>query len=179
MPRPKKRKFFRIEASDRPAGGFEIPSKIPIRTPFSPLGVPKFSEPPQLIINRKLGKALTDMEPFGSFWIVSANLKKVLEGLDMNAADFAEFNVTHNGDASTDRYWLCDIVRSINAIDEDASVFSVITVSGGSQYYALHNSKLSFKPEIEKDIHIFRVLNKTRRRFFVMKNSRWHAAMRV
>jgi hypothetical protein len=157
MARLKKRIFFRIEASDRPAAGFEILSKMPVRTPSSPLGVPKFSEPPQLILNRKLGKPLTDMEPFGSFWIVSANLKKVLQQFDVNAAEFAEFKVTHHGDAGAHKYWLCDIVRIIDALDEDASVFSVNIVTGGGQYYALHNSKLSFRPEIEKDVHVFRV----------------------
>lgn len=54
----RKRNYLRIEASDRPAAGFEIPSKIPIRTPSTPLGVPTLLEPPQLIINKKLASII-------------------------------------------------------------------------------------------------------------------------
>lgn len=157
MVRPKKRKFFRIEASNTPVAGFEIPSKIPISTPFSPRGLPHFSEPPQLVIDRKLGAALSDMEPFDAFWVLSERLKGVLEDIDPRAVEFAEFNVTRKDGANTEKYWLCDVVRVADALDDGSSVFSVKILGDGGKFYALRNSKLSFKPDLDGDIHIFRV----------------------
>lgn len=156
MARPKKRKFFIVGASNRRAAGFEIHSQVRVRGLRDRCGFPEFPEPPRLVIDNKLGNELTDMEPYGSYWIVSALLKAVLEEIDPGSVVFCELDVTHKDGANPEQYWLCDVVRVIDAIDERASVLDVTVHRDGRKYYSLYSSRLVFNPVAVEDVHLFR-----------------------
>lgn len=65
---------------------------------------------------------LLDVEPLGrGLWLVSENCKRVLERVDPEAFEFlkVETRIERAGEfISGPQYWLCDVIRFLDALDE-------------------------------------------------------------
>jgi hypothetical protein len=78
------------------------------------------------LIDRKLGRALSDFEPYSEYWLVSDRLKQVLQAVDAQGCAFVECDARDAQGTSEQGYWLFDIVRILDAVDEGASRLTVV-----------------------------------------------------
>lgn len=130
------------------------------RVLMSPLGkrsFPPLSETPRLLIDKSLGRPPVDWELFHDFRLVSDRMKHVLETVDKEGVAFlrCETRSLNGGDAPA--YWLCDIVRVLDVVDEEKSVFEILDDGTEFRRYNLMAiSSYVFKEEAIGSAHIFR-----------------------
>jgi hypothetical protein len=161
------RRFFEITQHWRLArvAGFilENESKLlqgrPILGPgLGERGFPLYPEPPRILIDRKLGRALSDFEPYSEYWLVSDRLKQVLQAVDAQGCAFVECDVRDAQGTSEQGYWLFDIVRILDAVDESASRLTVVhdqRKRGGRYYRFSGGASVVFRAEVIGSAHIF------------------------
>jgi hypothetical protein len=131
------------------------------RVLLSPPGTrcfPQFSEPPRLLIDKSLGRAPVDWEVFHDFWLVSDRMKEVLESLDREGVAFLKCETRSLRGNAAPVYWLCDIVRELDAVDEEKSHLEIL--DDGTEYRrydALAISSFAFREDIIGSAHIFRL----------------------
>ena len=58
---------------------------------------------------------------FGDYWLVSDRLKVLFEALDASAFAFQSCDVLTSRGSAGPTYWLCDVVRVLEAFDEQTS----------------------------------------------------------
>lgn len=128
---------------------------------FSPRGkrsFPLLSETPRLLIDKSLGRAPADWEQFDDFFLVSDRMKHVLEAVDRDGVAFlrCETRSPNGGDAPI--YWLCDIVRLLDVIDEEKSVFEILDDGTDCRHYnPMATASYVFREEAIGSAHIFRL----------------------
>lgn len=118
---------------------------------------PALSEPLRLLIDRSLGRAPVDWERFHDFWLVSDRMKGVLEAVDREGVAFLKCETRSLSRKAAPDYWLCDVVRELDAIDEEKSQGAMMNV--GSEYRRYDPTarpRFVFKEEIVGSAHIFR-----------------------
>ncbi|MCA1507641.1 DUF1629 domain-containing protein [Bradyrhizobium sp. NBAIM02] len=133
---------------------------------YSPRGkrsFPPLLETPRLLIARSLGRPPADWEPFHDFWLVSDRMKNVLESVDREGVAFLRCETRSlRGEAPV--YWLCDIIRELDVIDEEKSNFKVLEDGTDFRRYVgtAMDSTFVFREEVIGSAHIFRArfLNK-------------------
>lgn len=163
--------FFVLEPSFWGNGkmpGVKIDNEKKLRLPGSfivepPNGDPgQYSEKPHLVQLPELGGMPRDFENLFGMWIVSETLKRVFESVDPEGFAFAACDFTLADGTSGPQYYLCEVVRSLDALDEDLSQVKIeferdhqtgedlkfYSVSGGAS--------LVFKKEVVGSAHIFR-----------------------
>lgn len=120
-------------------------------------GFPEFDEVPRL---RETSPDMTlrDFQlGFEGYWLVSDQLKRIFESVDRNAFEFAECEFVKYDGSLGGSYFLCDVVRSLDAIDDDASDVKVAT--GGypkGKFYKLSGgAKLAFRKSVVDGAHVF------------------------
>ncbi|CAD0299544.1 hypothetical protein CFBP2533_01800 [Xanthomonas hortorum pv. pelargonii] len=166
-----KGKFFVLEPSfwgNGKVSGIEIANEKKLRLPGSfivepPNGDPgQYPEKPHLIHVPALGGMPRDFENLFGIWIVSEALKQLFESIDPKGFAFAACDFTLADGSPGPQHYLCEVVRSLDALDEDASRVKIkyerdhqteedlkfYSVSGGAS--------LVFKEEVVGDAHIFR-----------------------
>jgi len=85
-------------------------------------GFPTYPEKPRVVIGkRKKGPPPSDIEMFGDYWLVSDRLKVLFEALDASAFAFQSCDVLTSSGSAGPTYWLCDVVRVLEAFDEQTS----------------------------------------------------------
>lgn len=118
---------------------------------------PSLLEAPRFLIDKSLGRPPVDWELFHDFWLVSDRMKNLLEAMDSEGVAFLRCETRSlRGDAPV--YWLCDIVRLLDAIDEEKS--SVEILEDGTKFRHYDNMAISnyvFKEEVIGSAHIFRL----------------------
>ena len=132
---------------------------LPLMSPRrnGPRSFPALSEPPRLIIDRSLGRAPADWELFHDFRLVSARMKGLLEAVDREGVAFLECETQSLGRKPAPRYWLCDVVRILDAIDEERSRGEILGDGTENRRYDItRTSCLAFKEEAVGSAHIFR-----------------------
>jgi hypothetical protein len=117
------------------------------------------------MFDKSVGSLPYDLEPYYGWWLISDRTKAVLERLDPEAFVFVpcDVRVPHGSYHGPD-YWLCDVVRVLDALDESQSRLTIRIESdarslnfGKKVYMAMPGSKLVFtEAEIGK-AHIFRM----------------------
>lgn len=159
--KPKARKFYRVGLDFRfhTAPGLRM-ENIGSRTLMSPPGersFPTLSEPPRLLIDRSLGRAPNDWELFHDFWLVSDQMKDVLEAVDREGVAFLKCETRSLGRKAVPDYWLCDVVRTLDAIDEEKSQGEILGDGTESRRYdGMSYPRFVFKEEVVGSAHIFR-----------------------
>jgi hypothetical protein len=161
------RRFFEI-APDwrlRRAAGFVLENESRLLQGRSILGpepgkrgFPPYPEPPRILIDLKLGRAPTDFEQYSEYWLVSDRLKLVLQAVDSDGCAFLECDVRHAQGASKQSYWLFDVVRVLDAVDESASRLTIVRdqrACGGRYYRFSGGASIAFKAEVIRSAHIF------------------------
>jgi hypothetical protein len=106
----------------------------------------------------KLGRTHRDFEGYSGFWFISDRMKYVLENTDRDAFAFLRCEMrSPDGSELPDR-WLCDVIRVVDALDEEKSEAGISIADDGSKVYQILGSpRLIFKEDIVGHSHVFRM----------------------
>ncbi len=95
---------------------------------------------------------------YAFYWLVSDRTKQVLETIDPEGVVFMKCDVHFRDGEPGPTYWLCDVLRILDAVDEDASKVGInYDQKTGQKGYGIIGAKLVFKEEVVGPAHIFRV----------------------
>ncbi|MCD0258366.1 DUF1629 domain-containing protein [Xanthomonas melonis] len=163
--------FFVLEPSfwgNGKVAGIELANEKKLRLPGSfivepPNGDPEqYPEKPHLVHVPALGGMPRDFENLFGIWIVSEALKTLFEAVDSAGFAFAACDFTLADGSPGPQLYLCDVVRTLDALDEDASrvkiKFERDHQSGEDVklYSAAGGASLVFKEEVVGNAHVFR-----------------------
>jgi Protein of unknown function (DUF1629) len=125
----------------------------PLGSPAGKRGFPAYPEKPHLVIGKKRGHPPRDIERFHSYWIISDRLKELFESIDERAFAFQACDVTSADGSTGPVYWLCDVIRVLEAFDQS----TVEEIRSGRKMPAFLGDKtLVFDEYVIGDSHIFR-----------------------
>lgn len=124
-------------------------------------GFPPLKETPRLVYDPKKGDHPEDLEGgMSGYWLVSERLKAVFEAVDPGAFEFADCDYRLPDGSAGPRYFLCDVVRTLDALDESASKL-MIEISDefidGKFYNMMGGSSLVFRPDVVGSSHVFKL----------------------
>jgi Immunity protein family (Imm11) len=125
--------------------------------PIGARGFPAYSEPPRVLIDKKFGRPLRDLEECNGYWLIPDRMKKVLESVDAEGFTFVECEVYLRGGEPGPRYWLCDVVRVLDAVDEEASRLRIYDEQDYKSYSLMGGANLVFNEHVVGSAHIFRM----------------------
>jgi hypothetical protein len=169
----KSRRFFEFDSGLRggKGHGVRISNEDALTTPglivFAPppekgYGFAELPEKPQLVHDRKEGKMPRDLEILHGYLIVSERLKRVFEDVDATGFEFVDCDFTLADGSQGPKYYLADVVRVLDAVDEGASKIRIKYVRDHRKnedvkiYSFLGPTSLVFRDEVIADAHIFR-----------------------
>ena len=164
----RKRKFFIIRPSATSRGsGFELLNGDTLFRNGPPTfywppdgrrGFRDYPERPVFVADPKRGHLHWDFDEYSVYWFVSERMKSVLQAADPDAFAFLPCDVRSPGGAPQPTRWLCDVVRVLDALDEDQSETTNRIADDGSKYYGgIFNSKLVFREGLVGSAHVFRL----------------------
>lgn len=123
-------------------------------------GFPPSAQRPRLVLDPKLGDPPQDLEGgMSGYWLVSGRLKKAFTEIDSDAFELVECDYRLPDGTEGPTYYLCEVARELDAVDEEASKFRVNVDGGypGGKFYDLRGgASLAFKREVVRDSHVFR-----------------------
>jgi hypothetical protein len=106
----------------------------------------------------KLGRTYRDFEGYSGYWFISDRMKSVLEKIDKEAFAFLRCDVQSSGGQELPGRWLCDVIRVLDALDEEKSTARIGIADDGSKVYRiLGTEKLIFREEVVGQFHVFRM----------------------
>jgi hypothetical protein len=168
--KPKKGEFYALMPDLRIAGPghgvvFENLKQLltPPRRSLRPWegGFPPLREMPRLVHDPKQGDLPLDLEAsFGGYWLVSERLKKVFEEVDPDAFEFREVDFRLADGSQGNKYFLCDVVRILDAVDEENSTLQIERGDeyvDGKAYNFSGGANLAFKADVVGRAHIFQL----------------------
>lgn len=151
--------------SDRPFRGVAFDNIQKLLTPPRLIlrpeqgGFPQLLEIPRLVFDPTQGPGPRDLEGgFSGYWLVSERLCQVMLAVDPAAFAFVECDIRLADGSKGPRHFLCDVVRELDALDEDASRLRIKVdedyVRG--KFYSLGGgASLAFKREVLGNAHVF------------------------
>ena len=122
----------------------------------------QYSERPHLVHVPTEGGLPRDFEVYASIWIVSQALKDVFESVDAGGFAFAACDFTLADGSPGPQYYLCDVIRELDALDAAASQVKMTTdhdyIAGRDVpfYSAVGGGSLVFRKDALDGAHIFR-----------------------
>lgn len=166
--KPKRRKFYDMGPNFRLGGppGYEIENENTLSkglgllcAPPGRRGFPDYPEPPRVVLDKKLGRSPRDLEQCHEYWLISDRMKAVLQAVDPEAFAFVRCEVRFADGKEGPAYWLCDVMRILDAVDEVASRLTInIDQTRGQKVYSLRGgASLVFKEDVVAPAHIFRM----------------------
>ncbi|KQR18555.1 hypothetical protein ASF90_03565 [Xanthomonas sp. Leaf148] len=124
-------------------------------------GFPPLRETPLLIYNPMEGTLPQDLEGgFSGYWLVSERLRKVMESVDADAFAFADTDYRLADGSKGPTVFLCDVVRTLDALDEEASELDIKIsddYEAGKYYSLAGGSRLAFKSDVLGNAHVFKL----------------------
>ncbi|WP_295844076.1 DUF1629 domain-containing protein [Tardiphaga sp.] len=114
-------------------------------------------EAPRFLFAKKLGRPPRDIEGYVGHWLISDPMKAVLERVDPTAFGFASCDVILSDGTAGPRRWLCNVVRTLDALDEQASEFRMFDDAAGKMYVLTGPTRLIFRDEAVRSAHVFRM----------------------
>ena len=112
---------------------------------------------PQLVHDRRLGKMPRDLEGLSGYLLVSERLKQLFEVVDPAGFEFVECDFKMADGSTGPRYYLADVVRVLDALNEEASRLRIRFEPSGRKVYSFAGgAKLVFRDDIAGSTHIFR-----------------------
>ncbi len=163
--RPKVGEFYILSVEmGGPEHGVVFENKHQVVTPLSRLylrdgaAFSLFNEMPRLRQIRP-DRMVNDLaSSFGGHWLVSEPLKRVLESVDPEGFAFAECEfILHDGTVGP-KHYLCDVVRTLDAVDETTSRLRIELddeYPGGKYYNVSGAARIAFKKEAVGSAHVF------------------------
>lgn len=166
MPRPGQFYILRPDATRGGEGhGVEFVNEKRLLTPPRLIlrpragGFPPLAEPPLLRYDPKLGVPPEDLEGgMSGYWLVSDRLKSVLTAVDPAGFSFQTCDYRLADGSSGPSYSLCDVVRTVDALNEEASQLT-IEISDEfpeGKYYNLIGASLAFHKDRIANAHVFK-----------------------
>ncbi len=121
-------------------------------------GFPSLKAMPRLRQTQK-GRTVRDLDSdFSGYWLVSEPLKQVLESVDPEGFAFAECEfILHDGTVGP-KHYLCDVVRTLDAVDETTSKIRILlkdSYAGGKYYSEGSGARFAFKKDVVGSAHVF------------------------
>lgn len=122
-------------------------------------GFPPLRETPRIVFDPSQGPEPRDLEGgFSGYWLISERLQQAMAAVDPGAFAFVECDVRLADGSKGPRRFLCDVVRELDALDEEASQLRIKVdddyVRG--KFYSLGGgASLAFKQEVVADAHVF------------------------
>lgn len=167
---PRKGEFFQLQPDARRGGkghGVVFENEQTLLTPPRLIvkpkagGFPQLCEIPRLVYHRSEGVLPQDLEGgMSGYWLVSERLRQVMEAVDPGAFDFVDtdYRVADSSQGAT--YFLCDVVRTLDALDEEASTLNIEIsdeFEAGKYYDLTGDVRLAFKRDVLGSAHAFRL----------------------
>ena len=84
-------------------------------------------------------------------------MKKALESVDPEGFAFVRCEVRRYDGEAGPTYWLCDVLRVLDALDEEASQLNIYDEQGYKSYSLTGGANLVFKDDIVGSAQIFRM----------------------
>jgi hypothetical protein len=165
---PKPRKFYIISFSLRhERADFEVENLNALHMGAGALyppegghGFPLYPEKPRVVLGKqKEGPLPNDIELFHSYWLISDQLKTLFEAFDPAAFAFQPCDVRLRDESPGPAYWLCDVVRVIEAFGQrTVQEIQEFRERTGSKYMGLMTKKndLDFNEDVIGPSRIFR-----------------------
>lgn len=122
----------------------------------------QYSERPCLVHVPEEGGVPREFEELAGIWIISEPLKRVFESVDPEAFVFTACDYTQADGSSGRQYYLCNVVRSLDALDREASRVKTkhnrnfITGEDEIFYSVLGGASLVFREASVGEAHVFR-----------------------
>ncbi|WP_232627719.1 imm11 family protein [Methylobacterium sp. Leaf118] len=120
-------------------------------------GFPPTKEVPYIKYIKSRGRKPKEFEKFRDFWLITNRVKEFLESVDAEAFVFMSCRTCIEGHESDGEYWICDVVRTINALDELKSDISIDYVGGKKLYNLIGSERYLFLEEKIQSNIIFRM----------------------
>ena len=167
---PKVGEFFKLQPDARRGGkghGVVFENEKALLTPprliLKPKagGFPSLRETPRLVYHPHAGVPPQDLEGgMSGYWLVSARLRQVMEAIDPEAFIFtnADYRLADGSEGPT--YFLCDVIRTVDALDEDTSQLNIVISDDyeeGKYYRLTGDVRLAFKRDVLGSAHVFRL----------------------
>lgn len=160
-----KRAFFSMSTSWGSKGhGFKLSNGPELFRGGPPIFVPpqgrrgirEYSETPVFLADPRRGRIDRDFEIDTGYWLISDRMKAVVEGVDPDAFAFLQCKVQLRDGSEGPARWLCEIVRVLDAVDEENSDVEIRTADDGSKYYRFTGT-IRFRSDAVGSSHIFRL----------------------
>lgn len=160
------RKFFEIDqVLHSSAGGWELINRKQVfsrgELVFSPpegrRGFREYPATPIFLLDSKIGRVIRDIERIHGYWLISETTKTVFSEIDPEAFAYLECSTRLRDGSEGPRYWLCDVARVFDCIDEELSNIR-IGYNAYGKFYAFHgaDNKVVIKEGVVGESHIFR-----------------------
>jgi Protein of unknown function (DUF1629) len=164
---PKKRKIYLVsETQTTREPGWDIVNEKSLFRGGPPIfwppdgkrGFRDYPETPLFLFDSRRGRRpVRDFEEIDDYWFVSDRVKAVFESVDPEAFEFLKCRVQLRDGSAGPLYWLCDVVRVLDAIDEAKSNIMIATADDGSKvYHAIGRPDIAVRGEVVGSHHIFR-----------------------
>jgi Protein of unknown function (DUF1629) len=136
-----------------------LKGQITLRPEPGRRGFPDYPEPPRIVIDPKLGRHPSDFEEYSGYWLISDRLKEVLEAVDSEGCAFVKCDVRHSRGQPEQGYWLFDVLRMLDAVDESASRIIIVEAHGRERrhYRLAGRAQITFRLDVVDRAHIFRL----------------------
>jgi hypothetical protein len=113
---------------------------------------------PVFVADKKKGRLHWDLDtPVPYYWLVTEKMKALMEALDREAFEFLQCRVQFPDGSDAPPHWLCDVVRVLDAVDEEKSKVKVWHGQSGNKVYGYGDMNLQFKPEVVGTSKFFRL----------------------
>ncbi|MDO5693611.1 MAG: DUF1629 domain-containing protein [Pseudomonadota bacterium] len=164
---PQKGRFYVIEPDLRGGGkghGLEIANENKLCAPgwivmMPPNGNPdQYPEKPHLVqIKKNSGRMPRDLEGLAGIWIVSEQAKQVFESVDPEGFAFTACDFTLSDGSPGPQYYLCGILRTLDALNEEESRLKIEIGDyvNGKYYNRSGGASLVFKEDVVGAAHVF------------------------
>jgi hypothetical protein len=162
--KPRARRFYNLTFN--PVGkppDFEIENLPVLRgnagalhPPKGRRGFPPYPEVPRMVLGKrgkKLASPPTDLELYHSYWLISDRLKLLFETIDPEAFAFLACDVKLRDGSPGPLYWLCDVVRVLQAFDQT----TLEELRRNPRYSFLGDTTLGFDEAAIGGAHVFRI----------------------
>lgn len=163
-PRARKRRFYKMGANLAGRSGFRIADES-VLPPYRVTRLPASTPPVPYMFDKSNRGWPCDVELCFWWWLISDRTKAVFERIDPAAFVFVPCDVrVTKGSYHGPDYWICDVVRVLDAVDESKSLVrtgvhdDVRNIYHGQKYYDLRPEyKLVFRETTIGNAHIFRM----------------------
>jgi hypothetical protein len=173
--RPRGREFYKMTYDYNTRGNPDYlvenlsslaPREEVLRTPRGRRGFPDYPEAPRVLFDKKRGRWPRDLELCHEYWLVSDRAKSIFETIDPAGFAFVACDVRlPHGDHGGPPFWLCDVIRVLDALDEARSRLKIRIreeeryIDFGKKYYSIvGGDALVFRDDSVGDVHVFRMM---------------------